>query len=56
MLGQKVTTLLSEKQAPGNHQVVWDASSVASGVYLYRVTAMSKKGNFVHTKKLVVLK
>jgi hypothetical protein len=43
MLGQKVVTLVSEKQNAGNHQVEWDASGFASGVYYYRIEA----GEFV---------
>ena len=39
--GRKVRTLLSERQAPGFYEVLWDGRDeggvyVASGVYLYR--------------------
>jgi mannose/cellobiose epimerase-like protein (N-acyl-D-glucosamine 2-epimerase family) len=37
MLGQKVTTLVSENQSAGIHKLIWDASGLASGVYLYRL-------------------
>ena len=37
MLGQKVVTLIAKKQKAGNHQVEWDASGFASGVYFYRI-------------------
>jgi hypothetical protein len=53
LLGQKVATLVSDRQKAGYHQVVWDATGFASGVYLYRI--MTDKG-FVDTKKLLLLK
>jgi hypothetical protein len=52
LLGQKVATLVNQKQAAGRYQVQWDARDFASGVYYYRLTA----GSFVETKKLVLLR
>ncbi len=52
MLGQKVATLVNEKQSPGNYRVRFDASDLPSGVYLYTL----KTGNFVATKKMLYLK
>jgi len=54
--GRKVATLLSEVQPAGIHQLKWDASDYASGVYFYRLSAKSKSQNFVKTRKLVLLK
>jgi hypothetical protein len=51
-LGQKVTTLVSEKQIAGYHQVEWDASGLASGIYYYRLHA----GDFVQVRKMVLLR
>jgi hypothetical protein len=53
LLGQKVTTLVSEKQKAGHHQVEWDASGFASGVYYYRLSTSS---GFVQTRKLVLIR
>jgi aminopeptidase N len=50
--GQKVTTLVSEKQLAGNHQVVWQAASFASGVYYY----VLKAGEYRNVKKMVLIK
>ena len=61
ILGQKVCTLVSEKQKAGRYQVEWDAAGFASGIYYYRLTidkdpsAGSGQG-FVQTRKLVLLK
>lgn len=57
VLGQKVRTLANEFSKAGYKRVEWDGtddngSSVASGVYLYRMTA----GDFSETKKMLLLK
>jgi hypothetical protein len=52
VLGQKVATLVSEKQKAGYHQVEWDASGFASGVYFY----ILKAGEFRDVKKMVLIK
>lgn len=52
LLGQKVTTLVSEKQKAGNYKVQWNASSFPSGVYFYRIQA----GDFVQTKRMLLIK
>ena len=57
VLGQKVKTLANEFSKAGYKRVEWDGtddngSSVASGVYLYRMTA----GDFSETKKMLLLK
>jgi hypothetical protein len=50
--GQKVTTLVDREVCAGYHQVTWDASAVASGVYFYRMQA----GEFAAVKKMVLVK
>jgi len=50
--GQEVARLLNQVQNAGTHKIVWDASKVASGVYLYKLQA----GDFVQTRKMVLLK
>jgi len=52
LLGQKVVTLVSGKQAAGAHQVEWDARGFASGVYYYLLAA----GDFREIKKMVLIK
>jgi len=39
ILGEKISTILSEYRSEGVHLVRWDASEMASGVYLYRLQA-----------------
>lgn len=52
LLGQRVRTLLNEYRKAGNYTVNFDASTLASGVYLYRIQA----GNFMQIKKMVLMK
>jgi hypothetical protein len=52
LLGQKVVTLVNENQRAGYHQVEWDASEFASGVYFY----LLKAGEFQDVKKLILLR
>jgi len=57
ILGQHVATILDQNLAAGDHEVTWNASddagrSVASGVYLYRLSA----GDFVGVRKMVLLR
>jgi hypothetical protein len=52
MLGREVAVLVNQKEAPGRYEVRFNASALASGVYLYRLTA----GAFVQTRKMVVVK
>jgi len=52
LLGQKVATLVNQKQPAGRYQIQWNASGCASGVYYYHLTA----GSFVETKKLTLLR
>jgi hypothetical protein len=51
-LGQQVAMLVNENEDAGYHDVRFDASGLASGVYFYRIQA----GSFVQTKRLVILK
>jgi hypothetical protein len=52
LLGQKVATLVLEKQTAGFQEVEWDASEMPSGIYYYRISA----GNFHDVKKMILLK
>jgi len=67
-LGQQVATLVSETEEPGFHEVRFDGSGLASGLYFYRLAAHSASalpgtgapaggsGDFVQTKRLLLLR
>jgi hypothetical protein len=52
VLGQKVTTLVSETKPAGKYETIWDATDVAGGVYLYQI----KAGNFRQVRKMILLR
>ena len=57
ILGQRVRTVVNEKQEPGYKLIYWDGkddngTEVSSGIYFFRILA----GNFVKCKKMTLLK
>ena len=51
-LGQKVAVLLNNQLSAGSTNVVFDASSLSTGVYMYRLNA----NGFVLGKKMILIK
>jgi hypothetical protein len=51
-LGQKVATLLDTRMNAGSHDVQFDASTLPSGIYFYRMQA----GEFSQVRKMVLLR
>lgn len=57
VLGEKVSTLVNEKQEAGFYSAVWDGKNnigqqVSSGIYLYRIETK----NFVQSRKMLVIR
>jgi streptogramin lyase len=52
VLGNEVATLVNELQSTGNYEVTFDASTLPSGIYIYKLQA----GSFIETKKMILLK
>jgi hypothetical protein len=52
ILGEEVATLVSDRLSTGSYSYDWDASNLASGVYLYRL----ETGEYVETKKMILMK
>jgi hypothetical protein len=52
MLGEEVASVVNQTMTAGYHTVVFDASKLASGMYIYRIVA----GNFIQVKKMTMLK
>lgn len=50
--GQLVATLVNEARTAGEHSVNFNASNLASGVYIYRITA----GSFTQTQRMTLVK
>ena len=51
-LGEEVTELVSNRLSGGSYSYKWDASNMASGVYLYRPQA----GDYIQTRKMILTK
>ncbi len=52
LLGREVKTLVNEIKSPGKYLVSFDASSLSSGVYFYKISA----GEFSDVKRMVLIK
>lgn len=52
VLGNEVAALVNEEKPIGSYEIEFDASTLPSGVYFYRLQA----GSFVETKKMVLMK
>ena len=56
VLGNEVVTLVNEEKPSGNYEVEFNTSSInhhpSSGIYFYQL----KAGNFVETKKMILLR
>ena len=51
-IGQEVANLVNEEQEAGYHDIQFDGSRFASGVYFYRIRA----GGYVETKRFLLLR
>ncbi len=52
MVGRTVSVLVDKVQSPGRHDVTWDASQLASGIYIYRL----KSAGETHTRRMTLIK
>lgn len=52
LLGNEVAVLVNQSLEPGNYSTEFNATSLTSGIYIYRLQA----GNIVFTKKMTLLK
>jgi hypothetical protein len=55
LLGQEVSTLIDADQTAGFHQETWNASSIASGTYIYRLVAKDASGKETVERKTMTL-
>ncbi len=52
ILGREVAVLVNERKQPGSYEVSFDGRGLASGVYIYRMTA----GTFTKSLKMLLIK
>ena len=59
ILGREVAVLVNERKAAGTHEVPFDATGLASGVYIYRLTASlpaGQAGSFTATRLMSLVR
>ncbi|MBK7632326.1 MAG: T9SS type A sorting domain-containing protein [Ignavibacteriales bacterium] len=57
LIGQKVSTLMQGNVEAGKHTAQFNASSLSSGIYLYKLTAVGENGTkYSSSKKMTLLK
>ena len=52
VLGNEVASLVNENKNAGSYRIDFNASTLSSGVYFYKITA----GNYTETKKMMLIK
>ncbi len=52
VIGEEVATLVSDRLSAGSYSFEWDASRLASGIYLYKLEA----GEYVSVRKMILMK
>lgn len=52
LLGREIRTLVNQNKPAGNYSVDFSGADLSSGVYIYQL----KSGNFVQTKKMILVK
>jgi hypothetical protein len=52
IMGQKVATLMDGTQDTGEHQTIWNAGTVPSGIYFYRLTTV----NVTQIKRMILIR
>ena len=58
ILGERIQTLVNDKQIHGNHGIRFEAGNLSSGIYFYKLTARSvyENTNYIDIKKMILLK
>jgi hypothetical protein len=60
VLAREVATLVNERKGPGVYRATFDASGLASGVYVYRLTAGSPSPasgySFIQTRRMLLIR
>lgn len=56
VLGREISQLVNEEQSEGSYSINFNAASLASGIYFYRLTISNPLGEFVKSKSMLLIK
>ena len=56
MLGREVAVLVNEEKMPGTYTATWDASGLASGMYIYRLQITGDGNEFTESKRMTLVR
>lgn len=58
LIGEKIGELINSVQQPGNYKAVWNASTIPSGIYYYRIDFQAENNNVANSlvRKMILLK
>lgn len=58
IIGQQVAVIIDKELERGNHKINFNASNISSGIYFYKIEAVSLNNGerFIRTKKMTVIK
>jgi photosystem II stability/assembly factor-like uncharacterized protein len=59
IIGESIHLLERDIKSPGIYETVWNAESLPSGIYFYRLQAVPtgrQEGSYIETKKMVLMK
>lgn len=54
--GKEIFTAINEKLSAGTFEYKWNAANYASGVYFYKIIVSGNSGDFIKTKRMILLK
>ncbi len=56
VLGNEISVLVNEEKPAGSYDIKFNADDLSSGIYFYQLTAKEKGGNYIETRKMILLR
>lgn len=56
LLGEKILTVFEKDMDAGTHEILFNGSSLASGIYFYSIKAKGQSGVMKEVRKMAMLK
>ncbi len=56
-IGEQISTIANGEYSAGTHKIIFNASNLSSGLYIYRIKTVGNDGNvWIDNKKMILLK